>query len=112
MSRIAPLLLTLFLATFLGACATNSPTGPVYDPYENTNRKIYKFNDALDRAILKPVAKGYQFVLPDFVETGVSNFFNNIDDVSVVINDLLQGKFRQAGWDGTRLFYNLSLIHI
>jgi len=80
----------------------------VYDPLESTNRKIYKFNDALDRAVLKPVAKGYRFVLPDLVEKGVSNFFSNIDDINVIINDLLQGKLRQAGSDTGRFLYNSS----
>ncbi|MFK7857002.1 MAG: VacJ family lipoprotein, partial [Granulosicoccus sp.] len=100
------LILFCSLLILLSGCATNSPTGPAYDPFENVNRKIYGFNDALDRAILKPVAKGYRYVLPDFVETGISNFFSNLDDINVIANDLLQGKFRQAGSDTGRFLYN------
>ncbi len=98
----------LFCLLLLGAtgCATNPPNGPVYDPWENTNRKIFKFNTKLDNAILKPVARGYRAVLPDPVENGVSNFFSNLDDVNVVVNDLLQGKPHQAGDAATRVAIN------
>lgn len=94
------------VAMILGGCASNPTNGPVYDPYENVNRAVYSFNDALDRAILKPVARGYRYVTPDIVEIGVNNFFSNLDDVNVIANDLLQGKFRQAGLDTGRFLYN------
>ncbi len=96
----------LIWAFFLGGCASNPPTGPVHDPFENVNRQIYRFNTAVDNAVLKPVAKGYRFVLPDFVEVGIFNFFSNLDDVNVIVNDVLQGKFRQAGSDTGRFLYN------
>jgi len=70
---------------------------------------MYKFNDALDRAVLKPTAKVYKSAVPGFVRTGVSNFFNNLDDVLVAFNDLLQLKFLQAAQDGTRLLLNSTL---
>lgn len=97
---------TLLAVLGLAGCASNPPTGPVHDPYENINRKIYSFNNSLDNAILKPLAKGYRFILPDIVETGIGNFFSNLDDVTVITNDLLQGKFRQAGSDTGRFLYN------
>ncbi len=103
--RKLPLFATL-LALGLTGCASNPPTGPVHDPFENVNRKIYSFNTAIDNAVLKPVARGYRYVLPDFVETGINNFFSNLDDVNVIVNDLLQGKFRQAGSDTGRFLYN------
>jgi len=92
----------------ISGCASNPSNGPVYDPLENVNRKIYRFNDAVDRAVLKPVAEGYRFVTPDFLETGISNFFSNLDDITVIVNDLLQGKFRQAGADTGRFLYNTT----
>ena len=100
------LLLCTLVAMILSSCATGKPTGPVYDPFESTNRKIYSFNNALDQAILKPVAKAYRWALPDFVEIGIGNFFSNLDDVNVIANDLLQGKFKQAGQDTGRFLYN------
>ncbi len=106
LTSIKRLILLLGLSLTLAGCASNPPTGPAYDPYENVNRSIYRFNTALDNAVLKPVAKAYRFVLPDFVEVGIGNFFSNLDDVNVIANDLLQGKFRQAGSDTGRFLYN------
>ncbi len=106
MPTISRLLVTLLAMLSLAGCASNPPTGPVYDPYEDVNRKVYRFNTALDDAILKPLAKGYRYVLPDIVEVGIGNFFSNLDDVTVIANDLLQGKFRQAGSDTGRFLYN------
>jgi len=93
MTRPTLALLCLLLTT---ACATNSPTGPVHDPYEGFNRGVYRVNDAIDRTVLVPVAKGYRYVTPDFLELGIANFFSNIGDVTVLANNLLQGKFTQA----------------
>lgn len=101
-------LLVTLLALYLTGCASNPPTGPVYDPFENVNRKIYSFNDAVDKAVLKPVARGYRFILPDFVEVGINNFFSNLDDINVIANGLLQGKFKQAGSDTGRFLYNTT----
>ena len=78
------------------------------DPLEGYNRAIYKFNDTLDRFVLKPVAKGYKAVMPEIIDDGVTNFFNNLDDVIVVANDVLQGKFDQAARDSTRLVFNTT----
>ena len=93
----------------LGGCASNPSNGPVYDPYENTNRKIFKFNDALDRNVLVPVAKGYRRITPDPLENGIGNFFNNLDDVNVIANDILQGKLKQAGQDTGRFLVNSTV---
>ncbi len=79
------------------------------DPYENINRKIYSFNDSVDDYVAKPVSDAYKFVTPDFVETGVSNFFNNLKNINVVANDLLQGKFTQSGMDTGRFLMNTTL---
>jgi phospholipid-binding lipoprotein MlaA len=95
----------LFSALLLGGCASVPNNNPK-DPYEGFNRGVYKFNDAFDRTIFKPVAKGYDAVLPKPVKTMLSNFFSNLDDVGVTINDLLQLKFKQAASDGSRVLFN------
>jgi phospholipid-binding lipoprotein MlaA len=94
----------------LGGCATlpSGKTDP-RDPWERFNRSTFKFNDALDRAIAKPVAKAYVKVTPRVLRTGVSNVFNNLETVPTVINDALQGKFRQAGHDSARFLLNSTL---
>lgn len=79
------------------------------DPYENFNRSMYDFNMSVDKAVLKPVASGYKAVTPDFVQSGVSNFFNNLKGINVVINDLLQGKFEQGASDAGRFTTNSTL---
>jgi phospholipid-binding lipoprotein MlaA len=64
----------------------------VWDPWEGMNRRIYRFNYYFDKYIFLPVVNGYQFITPDFVEAGVSNFFDNLTEISNLTNTLLQGK--------------------
>jgi phospholipid-binding lipoprotein MlaA len=99
--------LVITLCLFLGSCATVSAPDE-RDPWESFNRSIYTFNDAFDKAIARPVAEAYQAVLPDFIETGISNFFGNLGDVVVIVNDFLQFKFEQAGSDFARLLMNTT----
>jgi phospholipid-binding lipoprotein MlaA len=80
----------------LAGCATVTDPTPG-DPLESANRTVFKFNDALDRAVLKPVAQGYNWVLPQFARSVVTNFFGNFGDAYTMVNDYLQGK----GTDGT-----------
>ncbi len=79
------------------------------DPLEGYNRVMFSFNDKADRWVLKPVAKGYRYVAPDFFERGVSRMFSNLGEVLNVTNDLLQGKVGQAGNDGGRLLINSTI---
>jgi phospholipid-binding lipoprotein MlaA len=95
------LLLTTSLA--LTGCAAN---GDPRDPLEPMNRAIHSFNEEVDRAILIPIAKGYKKVTPDVAETGIRNFFSNLDDVTVVANDILQLKLEQTTRDFMRLMFN------
>ncbi|HTU65346.1 MAG TPA: VacJ family lipoprotein [Steroidobacteraceae bacterium] len=97
-------------ALLIAGCAT-VPSGKPdpRDPWEGFNRASYKFNDALDRAVAKPVAKGYKKVTPKFVRTGISNFFANLDTVPTIINDVLQGKIKQAGHDSGRFLLNSTV---
>lgn len=91
-----------------GCTTLEGPANPD-DPFESFNRSMYEFNDTLDIYVLKPVAKGYQAVTPDVVDKGISNFFSNLDDILVFINDLLQLKFTQAASDGARFVVNSTV---
>ncbi len=90
-------------------CATTNQSAGVSDPLEGYNRAMYQFNDAVDTAILKPVSQGYDAVVPDPISHGVSNFFSNLNDITVIINDLLQGKFYQAYRDTHRFVLNTTV---
>lgn len=79
------------------------------DPWEGFNRAMYSFNDGLDDYVLKPVAEGYQFILPDLVRTGIANFFSNLEEPIIMVNDLLQGKFLQAAADSGRFLVNTTI---
>lgn len=90
----------------LSACAS-VPGGPTEgDPFESFNRAMFNFNEGLDEYILKPVAQGYDKAMPDPVKTGVTNVFNNLDDIFVIINDLLQFKLTQFTQDTARFIIN------
>ena len=102
------LILILSIA-LLSACAS-VPGGPTEgDPFESYNRAMFSFNDTLDEYFLKPVAEGYDAILPSPAKIGVSNFFNNIGDIFVVLNDILQFKFQQAIEDVSRLVFNSTI---
>lgn len=97
----------LLLVSFaLGSCASMQKNYNPKDPLEPLNRGIYRFNDIVDKAVIKPVAKAYRGVMPEPAKNMVNNFFSNLDDVVVTINDLLQLKFAQAASDGTRFVFN------
>jgi phospholipid-binding lipoprotein MlaA len=99
----------LSIVLTMTGCATTNQTADVNDPLEGYNRAMYKFNDVVDSAVIKPVSKGYDTVVPDPISRGVSNFFSNLNDVSVIINDLLQGKFEQAFQDTHRFVLNSTV---
>jgi phospholipid-binding lipoprotein MlaA len=67
-----------------------------YDPWEPMNRRIYNFNAIFDEYVFLPVVRAYEFVLPEFAQTGVSNFFNNLTEVTNLTNSILQFKFVKA----------------
>lgn len=103
------------LLTLLGACASHgsAPEQDVQkntqDPYEGFNRAMFAFNVKFDRWLLKPVAKGYDYVTPKPIKSGVNNFFDNLGEVSNIVNDTLQWKWAQAGNDSARLLINSTL---
>ena len=92
--RFARCLFLLALLSLTVSCASHkthdTETMPQaeknVDPWEGFNRKMFAFNKTLDRWILKPVAKTYDFILPDFVQVGIGNFFRNIGEVGNVGN--------------------------
>jgi len=105
-----PLFLSsLVISIALAGCASTAKTVPDQnDPWAGWNRGTQTFNDNLDKAILKPMAKGYQWITPEVVDEGVSNFFSNINDIGVTLNDLLQFKLMQSGMDASRFLINTT----
>jgi phospholipid-binding lipoprotein MlaA len=110
MSRSPALLLALLALACLAGCATTqSAKRDARDPFERVNRKTYAFNNAVDRAVLRPVARGYHRATPDIIEKGVSNFFDNLETPRTLINDLLQGKLKASLQDTGRFVLNTTL---
>jgi phospholipid-binding lipoprotein MlaA len=105
-SRFKATLLALTLSALLSGCATS---GNPKDPIEGFNRAMFAFNEGLDTVLIKPVAQGYDAVLPTPVKTGVTNFFGNIADLFIGINNLLQGKPDQALSDLGRVAINSTI---
>ena len=104
-------MLGIVFAAALSGCAT-LPAGhkpPPQDPWESFNRGVYKFNDTLDRAVAKPVARTYVRIVPSPARTGVSNFLANLRTTTVMVNDTLQGKFGAAANDLARLVVNTTV---
>jgi phospholipid-binding lipoprotein MlaA len=96
----------LAVAAFaLGACSTANQT-EISDPLEGVNRGIFKFNDAVDTAVLEPVARGYRAGVPQPARTGVRNFLQNLKSPLVIGNNLLQADLPGAGDATTRMFAN------
>lgn len=94
------------LVLILSGCASSG--GNPQDPWEGWNRKVYSLNKSLDK-VAKPIAQGYQAVTPDFIETGVSNVFDNLGDVPNFLNNLLQGKPVDSISDLARFVVNSTL---
>ncbi len=95
----------LFALCLVQGCATVAHPDPT-DPWESVNRNIFAFNDEADKFMLKPIAKGYQWITPEFVDIGITNFFSNLLDVGVSINGFLQAKPKQGGMDIARVLVN------
>jgi phospholipid-binding lipoprotein MlaA len=97
----------LIVSGFVSACSS-VPTHDKNDPWVGWNRNIHDFNKDFDDVILKPLAKGYQDVVPNPVDESITNFFSNINDIGVTINDFLQFKFKQGGMDASRFLINTT----
>jgi phospholipid-binding lipoprotein MlaA len=112
MKRCALLLYCAVLMVAAG-CATVPREPAAYaafkatnDPLEPLNRKTFAFNQGLDRALLKPIAKAYVRAIPDRGRDGIRNFVNNLHEPLVMVNNLLQGEFRRAGTTAGRFVLN------
>ena len=103
------LVAVLCAAGLLGGCATLPPGEPVaYDPWEKQNRRMYRFNEAVDKATLKPIAKGYRKIVPEPVRKGVTNFSRNLGAPRNVVNNFLQGKPRHGVEEILRFMVNTT----
>src|SRR5512137_458582 len=112
-SGIAAGISLLAVAVLLGGCATTQADGTPRprnpDPFEGVNRGVFKFNDALDRYALRPAAVVYHDYTPKLVQTGVGNFFDNLGNPTTIINQFLQGKFKEGAQDTGRFLLNTTL---
>ena len=104
-SRMRRLGAAALCAGLLAGCATTGSGNP-RDPLEPLNRAIFGFNEAFDRALMKPVAEGYRAILPEMLRAGATNFFSNIEDLWSAANNLLQCKPEQALQDVMRVAMN------
>ena len=108
------LLVMSFSLTFLVSSHTFASEEEFYAPghesdrIESINRFVFKFNDKADQYVLKPVAKVYRFVTPGFIDKGITNIFNNLDDVETLVNSLFQFKFHNAIVTLNRIIYNTT----
>ncbi len=106
LSLISLICLSLFLAGCAGTQSRN--TDPENDPWEGYNRKVYAFNDGLDK-VVRPIAVGYDKIMPDPFQRGVGNFFRNLDAPVTFVNQILQGKFKQSGSTLGRFLLNTTV---
>jgi phospholipid-binding lipoprotein MlaA len=109
--RLARWLATLSLVALLAGCAGQpiTPSDAERDPWEAYNRKIHAFNMGLDRYVMRPVAKGYDTIMPDAPQRGVRNFFRNLSYPVDFLNLVLQGKFGNSIQATTRFLINTTV---
>jgi phospholipid-binding lipoprotein MlaA len=103
-TRAKHVTLALAAAALTGCASVQTPTPG--DPLEGLNRTVFKFNDTIDTYALKPVAKGYQWAVPQPVRSSVTNFFSNVGDVYIAANELLQLKIADGVGDVMRVVIN------
>lgn len=103
--------MAIFLAIIvsISGCATTPQGEQNVDPFETVNRGFFQFNRDFDRAFLEPAADAYVKVTPQPVRTSVSNFFDNLGYLNVILNDFLQGKVEQGFWDTSRFVLNSTV---
>ena len=101
------------LICLTSACATQNPearaAGEIFDPYEDANRGIHKFNVAVDRYAFRPASKGYVAIVPPDMVTAFSNFAENLSMPGNAVNYLLQGDLKMAGTATARFMINTVL---
>jgi len=97
-----------FALALLAGCATTN-MGTPGDPLERMNRATYRFNNSVDKAVLRPVARGYREHVPEIVQRGVDNFLENLAYTTTIVNDLLQLKVKNTLTDLGRFAVNSTL---
>ncbi|MDO9241990.1 MAG: VacJ family lipoprotein, partial [Methylicorpusculum sp.] len=107
-------LLFVGASLFIQGCASTPTEGQAdssaqIDPYEDFNRSMYDFNSQVDKYVAAPVSDGYKYITPGIVQTGITNFFDNLKGINTVINDLLQAKFEQGAQDTGRFLLNTTV---
>jgi phospholipid-binding lipoprotein MlaA len=108
MSHQTRALAGVLLPALLAGCATTN-MGTPGDPLERMNRATHRFNDSVDRAVLKPVATAYRDHVPQFIRSGVNNFLDNLAFTTTIVNDLLQLKVKDTLVDLGRFTVNSTL---
>ncbi len=117
---VSTLFITLLisLTLFLAGCASTEvieediaevDVATEADPFEDFNRSMFGFNESLDTYLAEPISDAYLWITPQFVQTGIANFFNNLKDVNVVLNDMMQGKLMQGVGDTGRFTVNSTI---
>jgi len=97
---------------FLSGCAAHRVAEgeeSALDPYESFNRHVYVFNDTVDTYIAAPISDVYTWVTPQFVQSGITNFFDNLKGINIILNDFMQGKGSQGLDDSARFLINTTL---
>ena len=107
-NNFLPTVLIFISCLLASGCATvDGPPNPD-DPYESFNRSMFAFNEGADKYVIKPVAKGYNFIMPNAASKAVSNFYSNVDDIVVFFNEILQFKIAAAIATSARFVFNTS----
>jgi len=102
------LIVCVAVVLFASGCATTGSYDE-RDPLEGFNRGVYSFNQGMDKILFNPLGKLYRAITPEFVDKGITNFFSNLNEISVVANDILQFKINQAFSDAARFVFNSTL---
>ncbi|CAM3745180.1 VacJ family lipoprotein [Polynucleobacter antarcticus] len=109
LAKLKHIILLGLITTMVGCASIPAGVAPSpNDPWEPFNRSVFEFNEGLDSYVLKPVVKGYRFVLPEFVRDGIYNFFSNYSDIYTALQNLLQGKPSLAFSDLMRVVVNTT----
>jgi len=101
--------LIALIPLFLSGCATTSDFADPRDPWEGFNRGMFTFNDDVDAAFVRPIAKGYKAITPAPIDQGITNFFLNLADFNSAVNNLLQFKLERSANDFGRLAINSTI---
>lgn len=104
---------TFFLTGFLASCGTQSAEslarGEIFDPYENTNRAMHKFNLGVDKVFFRPASKGYVTIFPPPMVDSFNYFAENLSMPSMIVDSILQGDIKQAGNATARFVLNSTI---